>query len=200
MKFVLILLLLLSAPLIPTAAQDFGYPEGIYMSWDEVKLKTPSRHDRVIIQERSNTEISTMGGNRYKVVSLDSLAKKVIKQKIWAVSDGKDLYLNGFPFSIQSSYMKAEHIGARVILVQGVARNEEIPVTGGLIAAVAVGSQRPIYRIGKTSGRTQKLNKKTIEQELANDAEALALFRAEKNPGDAETILRYAIIINSKTD
>jgi|JI10StandDraft_1071094.scaffolds.fasta_scaffold940090_1 hypothetical protein len=197
MKLVSILLLLVGlTPVL--CAQEFEYPEGVYMSWDEVKLKSPSQHFQVLVEERSNTDIATNGGNQYKVVPVDSVPKKTIKQKIWAVSDGKDLYLNGYPFNIQSSYMKAEHIGTRVIIVQGVARNEDVPgIAGGLVVAMIVGSKRPIYRIGKTSGRTQKLDKQTIEKELENDPEILAMFQAEKHQGDAQTILKYAIIINS---
>ncbi len=183
------------------SAQQIEYPKGIYMSWEEVKAKTPSQNYNLLIEERENGDILLNGGNDYKVTSPDeSIAKKIIKKEIWAISDGENLYINCFQFKLQSWYAKAEHIG-QIILFKGALSSSEageVAYLGGAIGGAIAATKRYIYRLGKNSGRIQRLDKDDIEKDLAQYPEELVQYQSEDKPKNIDTILKYAIIINTK--
>ena len=170
------------------------------MSWEEVRLKSPSRQYDLTIRERKSDDINFNGGNDFKIESVnDSVNKKVIKKEIWAVSDGENLFINGIHYDCQIWYAKAEHIG-RIILFKGAVSSQEAMnagVLGGAIGGAIIAPKRYVYRLGKNSGRIQKVDKEDIENDLAQHPDLLAQYKAEKKPKNSDTILKYAIIINS---
>ena len=57
------------------------YPQGLYMSFDEIRQHQPSVLCSLQVVRRSNFDISMNGGNDYKIESDDKAYKKSIKKK-----------------------------------------------------------------------------------------------------------------------
>ncbi len=57
--------------------QALEYPKGVYMSFDEIKRKSPSIMAQLDIERRTKGNIKMNGGNDYKLFKSDkSISKK----------------------------------------------------------------------------------------------------------------------------
>ena len=71
------------------------YPKGVYLSFEEIKTKSPGLEVELDVERRTRGEIKMNGGNDYKLFKSDkSIPKKTIKKEYYAYSDGDSLYIN----------------------------------------------------------------------------------------------------------
>jgi hypothetical protein len=80
MKKILLVLFILNFQIAKIQAQKSTFPEGVYLSNEQLKNKTPAYNVNIEVLERSSGDIAMVGGNQYKLESsIDSLSKKYLK-------------------------------------------------------------------------------------------------------------------------
>lgn len=84
-----------------------SFPAGVYMSVDELLSKKPSYLQKLEVVPRNARELTRSGGNDYKAISVHGNVKRsFIKNKVVAISDGTDLYVNGKVFECGKWFAK----------------------------------------------------------------------------------------------
>lgn len=102
------------------AQNNFNLKTGGYKYSFEYKDNTPINNFQFKVEKRSKEEIVNYGGNDYEVISADNKVKqKEIKRDYFGVFDGKDFYINAFPYTGYFWYAKAESFG-KYIYFKGV--------------------------------------------------------------------------------
>ena len=97
--------------LLHTVMAQQNYPQGLYMTFDEIKRHQPSVTTDIKVVKRTKFDISMYGVNDYKLEPTDKTFKKMIRKKAWAYSDGDTLYLNCKKFIFQPCYAKVQDAG-----------------------------------------------------------------------------------------
>ena len=149
MKFQIVTIALLLMIHIHAFGQT-SYPEGVYMSWEEIQTKSPSGKMDLEIVERTPGEIKMQGGNDYKLVSPDNSVKnKVLRKEIWAISDGNKFYINCLHHGCQIWYALVESEEDQLAFKAGVTNSESTTaaVVGGAIGAAAIAMKRYNYTL-----------------------------------------------------
>lgn len=180
-----------------------SYPKGAYLSLEELRTKSPSLDPNVEIDLRSGADKAMMGGNDFKITSPDqSVGKREIKMEWVAYSDGQVLYLNGFPFEIQSWYCKVESEGG-LLLFKGAMKNNDaaaIAVATGAIGSAAVSGADRLYILDLRNMEVQQSDKKRCAKYLQSFPAILDEYNTESRTGDADTQLKYLTRINGGID
>ena len=90
-------------------AQDIAYPEGMYMTFQEIIDKTPSEDFKVQLEKRTKGKIKMNGGNDFQINPINkNVKKKTLKKEVIAYSDGLNLYINGLVYQLQFWYSRVE--------------------------------------------------------------------------------------------
>jgi len=111
MKHLIFLIIVIMTNWLHTVMAQQNYPQGLYMTFDEIKRHQPSVTTDIKVVKRTKFDISMNGGNDYKLEPADKTFKKTIKKKAWAYSDGDSLYLNCKKFIFQPWYAKVQDAG-----------------------------------------------------------------------------------------
>ncbi len=101
------------------------FPQGLYMSLDEIRQHQPSVTTSLDVVKRSSFDIKMNGGNDYKIESSDKSWKKNIKKKAWAYSDGDTLYINCRMVKAQPWYAKVLEPGKYLIFDAAYAKHTQ---------------------------------------------------------------------------
>lgn len=173
------------------------YPEGVYMSRKELVNKKPSN--------RLELQIELSGdGFSYKVKRVDKeLKRKVIRKKIWAISTGEDLYLNGYHIDFDYGlYFKTEHEGKYLLYQGGVTAGDGAVIAfgGGIAAAAAAGAARWLYAWNPKTDDNYKINSTALEKWLKETPELLKLYKREPHYRDMDVLIEYASLRNEEYD
>ena len=183
-----------------------SYPTGCYMSFEELVNKKPSENCDVSIEERILSDIQFSGGNDFKLISEDkSIKKKILKKEIWAISDGKNLYINGIHHKFQHWYSKVLDEG-KYLIFKGAIPKGEVAVISGLFGGVTGGISgamishlRYIYLLNIETGETFFVNETKIHQTLSNYDDLLSEYDKEEDKKSPDTIFKYVKILNNET-
>lgn len=162
MKYLILSLLLMTGLIFQLNAQT-TYPEGVYMSMEEIRTKSPSKQLNIEIIERTKGDIRMNGGNDYKLVSPDkSVKKRVLKKDIWAISDGTHLYINCLQHKCQTWYAQVDTEGDSLFFNGGVSPLESTSamVLGGAIGGAAIATKRFPYALDLNSGKLSRVEEK----------------------------------------
>lgn len=191
-----IILLTLFIGLASLLCGQTNYPAGVYMSQHEMIYKTPS--------EQYNLEIRTMGdGFSRRVKSPDKQVKrKIINKQVWAISDGLNLYINGYHIDFDRVYYKVEHEGKYLLFQGGMTAGEAgmVAVGGGLVGAAIAGQARWLYAWNPITLEYYRLNKPNLETWLEETPWLLSDYQMESYPKDMDVLIRYASLRNSAYD
>jgi hypothetical protein len=180
------------------------YPKGGYMSFDELKAKSPSLSNEIEVIKRTNTDIAMNGGNDYKLVSNDkTISGKILKKDCIAYSDGQDLFINGFQYGLPFWYAKIISEGKFLVMKAGtfIPANEinslgyAYGAIGGAVQGAKQASLRLIYVIDKDFYSTN-VNKEYMQYLLTETPEILQEYNSENEPSNDEVILKYLKRIN----
>lgn len=102
MKKYLLVIIAMALSSLGYAQDKMNYPQGIYMSLEEIENKTPSMDATLNWEKRTQVDIKMWGGNDYELTCDDkSIKKKTIKKEIFAYSDGEYMFINGFSVCIK---------------------------------------------------------------------------------------------------
>jgi hypothetical protein len=193
----IILLSLMFLLWLPTTAQSqTEYPAGVYMSQKELLAKIPSQHYNLTIEPMAN-------GINFRVRSPEKEIKRVvINRKIWAISDGETLYLNGIQIEFEPQYLKVVHEGKYLLYVGSLKASDAsmIAFGGGLIGSAIAASSRWLYAWNPETRENFKINKPILEEWLEKTPWLLADYQNEHLPKDMDVLIRYASLRNEAYD
>lgn len=120
-----------------SATAQVNYPQGIYMSLEEIVSKTPSVKDSAQIVKLKGCPNDR---NDYVLKSDDKKTKKLLKKKAWAYSDGDTLYLNGSAFKVQKGYTKLISNGRYLLFHAAMTKQRAaFYATAQVVSGVAIG-------------------------------------------------------------
>jgi len=172
------------------------YPPGVYMSQKDLLAKTPSKHYDLTIEPMAN-EIN------FRVRSPEKeIKRKVINRKIWAISDGETLYLNGYQIEFENQYLKAVHEGKYLLYVGGMTSGDATALAfgGGIAGAIGSTISRWLYAWNPETRENFKINKPILEEWLQKTPWLLADYQNETFPKDMDVLIRYASLRNEAYD
>lgn len=173
------------------------YPQGLYMSFDEIRQHQPSVLCSLQVVRRSNFDISMNGGNDYKIESDDKAYKKSIKKKAWAYSDGDTLYINCLKFKAQPWYAKVDGYGKYLLFYGGISTqvNEYFKtslasfmfgIVGGAIASASAAHLRYYYAVDTDTGKMNLITLQFLDKVLsARDASIYTEFQKDTHSIDS---------------
>ena len=186
-----------------------NYPQGCYMSLEEVNNKTPSMDFRLNWEKRTQGDIKMWGGNDYELTSDDnSIKKRTIKKEIFAYSDGEYMFINGFKFELNKGYAMVESIGKFLVFKAGISNDraqQEMQMGwmfGGIVGGIQgayLATLRFPYIVDMESGKLTWVNEETLTSLLADYEDLLSEFRAEDNK-KCDVIIKYLNLLNERQE
>ncbi len=178
----IILTLSAAALWIACFAQGQGYPQGVYMSWEEILTQKPSQQLDLQVVKRSNGDIKMNGGNDYKLTTEDkNIKRSFLTKEMWAYSAGDTLFLNGRQFKVQTWYTNVISDGRYMIFRAGMSnikninkkQRSEAAIMGAMFGALggaAAGAQmamlRFLYVLDKENGEVIAIDDETLKNLL----------------------------------
>lgn len=206
-EITLILVVLLSS--FSATSQEF-YPKGSYMSFEELKAKTPSENFDLTIERRTKSDIKMNGGNDYKLISVDkSIKGKVLKREILAYSDGDSIFINALPYKLQSWYTKIISDGKYFVFTAGIPMEKTMQTKemqlgmafggiGGAIAGASLAMKRFLYILDKETNKVIMIDTEVMTKLLTEYPELLDQYNSESEKNEIPTRIEYLKILNNK--
>lgn len=205
------ILLIIAACLIgfPGISQE-SYPKGSYMTWEELKAKTPGETFELSMERRTKTDIKMNGGNDYRLTSEDkSVKNKVLKREILAYSTGDSLYINGLPYKLQTWYAKVLSEGKYYVFTAGIPMDKTLQTKemqqgmafgaiGGGIAGASLAMKRFLYILDKETNKVKMIDAAVLSEMLIAYPDLLAQFNSEPEKDEIPTQIEYLKTLNSK--
>jgi hypothetical protein len=191
------------------------YPMGAYFTIEDLVVKNPTYKMDLKVHKRSVSDLKWNSGNDYKLKN-DRIARKTIRKKILAYSDGKSLYINCFRYKIQDGYSLIQRTGRYLAFTAGLSSepslktyqlqaNENpdfwkyVGVKGQDIADIDKKFLRFLYVIDTKSNRLFMIDEIGMRKLLVKtDAELLQKYNEEiKETKDKEkTVFKFLELIN----
>ena len=206
-KIILILAVLLIS--FSVTSQEF-YPKGSYMSFEELKAKTPSENFDLTIERRTKSDIKMNGGNDYKLITADkSIKRKVLKREIVAYSTGDSLFINGLPYKLQTWYSKIISDGKYFVFTAGIPMDKTMQTKemqagmafgaiGGGIAGASLAMKRFLYILEKETNKVIMIDTEVMTELLTEYPELLDKYNLEGEKIEIPTQIEYLKILNTK--
>jgi hypothetical protein len=206
-KIILILAVLLIS--FSVTSQEF-YPKGSYLSFEELKAKTPSENFDLTIERRTKSDIKMNGGNDYKLISADkSIKRKVLKREIVAYSTGDSLFINGLPYKLQTWYSKIISDGKYFVFTAGIPMDKTMHTKemklgmafgaiGGGIAGASLAMKRFLYILEKETNKIIMIDTEVMTELLTEYPELLDKYNLEGEKIEIPTQIEYLKILNTK--
>lgn len=206
-KIILILAVLLIS--FSVTSQEF-YPKGSYLSFEELKAKTPSENFDLTIERRTKSDIKMNGGNDYKLISADkSIKRKVLKREIVAYSTGDSLFINGLPYKLQTWYSKIISDGKYFVFTAGIPMDKTMHTKemklgmafgaiGGGIAGASLAMKRFLYILEKETNKVIMIDTEVMTELLTEYPELLDKYNLEGEKIEIPTQIEYLKILNTK--
>jgi len=190
-------------------SQEF-YPKGSYLSFEELKAKTPSENFDLTIERRTKSDIKMNGGNDYKLISADkSIKRKVLKREIVAYSTGDSLFINGLPYKLQTWYSKIISDGKYFVFTAGIPMDKTMQTKemqagmafgaiGGGIAGASLAMKRFLYILEKETNKIIMIDTEVMTELLTEYPELLDKYNLEGEKIEIPTQIEYLKILNAK--
>ncbi len=195
--------LLLALFAIGTFAQLPVFPEGVYLTREQMQNLTPAYKLKLRVIRRTSGDVFMVGGNDYKLVSdNDSLSGKFIKTKIFAYVTGDSVFLNNLPFTEQPWYSRCLTRGNFLAFKTAVPDKNSATygvlfgAIGGAIAAGTAAQDRTLFVLSLRTGNAKHLTKAYLMERLTNYPDLFDRFNSEKEKDSEETILKYLNLLN----
>lgn len=191
-------------------AQDFKFPNGVYLNHEQFKNRTPAFNTELKTIIRSSTDIFLSGGNTYKFESeTDSLDKDYIKKEIYAYVKNDSVFLNCKHHKLQSWYALAITYGNFVTFYSCVSTKKMIlssaagGAIGGAVGGAIASSGGGFYDwhvLSLRTGNARELDKEYMKGRLAEHPDLLTEFEQEKQKNHIVVLLKYIEKLNAITD
>jgi hypothetical protein len=200
MRAAVIYLFLLTVCSKVFAQQDTVYPAGCYMTIEELKTKTPSKHCRLQVGEKQAGAFLGFGANDYVLTSTDKcFSKKEIRSDMFAYSDGTHLYLNGGKQDLQGAYVGVIARGNNFFAFNGTRTTQEAVgalLMGGEATTGTEAKGRYLYVMDVKTGKSFYATPEYMDKILESYPALKKQYDAEINKGADETMLKYINLSN----
>ena len=191
------------------------YKKGIYLTFEEIIQNNPSADYNVELEKRTETEIKKNEGNDYKLNPLDkSIDRGLLEKRVYAYSDGDNLYLNSTKLQLNKWYVKVLSDKKYFIFKGSFPHNyteyginfDLLPymfgglggeLGGGLCPKNIIKFRFP-YIMEKSTKKITFVSKNNIDKILSTNKELLDRYKQNPNKQKIDTILRYLIEWNEK--
>lgn len=204
MKVVILLILVVVFCNIEVKSQsDFKFPDGVYLTHDQFKNRTPAFNTELKTIIRTSGEIFMIGGNLYKFESKnDSLNKDFIKNKIYAYVKNDSVFVNGKHHKLQSWYALAVTYGNFVVVSSGVKDGKAIgaAMAGGLIGSALVSGNDHLFVISLRTGNCRELDVAYLKGRLKEHPGLLEEYENEEDQKSQQVLIKYINKLNDVTD
>jgi hypothetical protein len=195
-------------------SQEINYPKGMYMNFNEIINKQPSKNYNIELEKRSVGKIKMNGGNDFQLNSVDKLVKrKVLKKQIYAYSDGNKLYLNCFKHKLQTWYSEILSDGNNFIFkasiplqvekygykLKELTKGEFIGF-GGAFTGMKLAMLRFPYILNKSTEKVSLVTDKNIREFISSNKNLLKKYEKETNKNDLDVIMKYLIEWNKMNE
>ncbi len=189
-----------------SAQTAFTFPDGVYMTHEQLRNRTPAFNTELNIIERSTGDVFLSGGNPYKFESKsDSLDKEFIKKEMYAYVKNDSLFINCKHHKLQSWYTLALTSGNFIVFYSAVStgrmiRNSTLVSAGGAIGGALSNGYYDYHVLSLRTGNAKELNKEYIKGRLKEYPDLLAEYELEKKQNRIEVLLKYIDKLNEVTD
>jgi hypothetical protein len=197
--FLLILLLFAGS----SYAQVNKFPDGVYLTWEQLKNQKPAYNADLRPVERSGVNTLTNDRNDYYFESdIDSINKKYIKKKIYAYAKNNSVYLNCINYNLGSGYALALTCGGFLAFKASPTDDKIAGSTfiGGTAAGEKAYEKRVLYVLSLRTGNVRLLTKEYLEARLKEIPEFEKQYNQE-NEKDKESqavLLKYIALLDTK--
>jgi hypothetical protein len=198
-----ILLTLVSALLTGLSfAQMNKFPNGIYLTLEQLRNQTPAFNADLKIILRTSGDIFMSGGNDYKLESeIDTIDKKYIKQKIYAYVKNDSVLINCFQHKLQIWYALTITSG-NFLAFKACMTNSDAMTVGILTGAIGAGvtaGKRYLNVLSLRTGNVRELTKTYMIKRLEEQPDLLQQYNKEVAPDSEATLIRYVNLLNVVT-
>lgn len=199
--------LVLSCLTINGFAQLQKFPNGVYLSLEQLKKRTPAFDVNFQVIRRTESDIGFNGGNDYEIKSdIDSLNKKFIKKIVFAYVKNDSLYLNCIHYKLSTWYALCMTQGT-FLAFKGAMSNdkssEEVAPYGVLFGAIGGGiaganaaKKRFLYVLSLRTGNVRLLKKEYLAERLKDNQNLLDRFNNEKDQESESILIKYIDLLN----
>jgi hypothetical protein len=189
-------------------SQTNHFPKGAYMSFDEIISKNPSKQLDLKVVKRTMGDIKMVGGNDYKIETLDkTIPKKTLKKEIWAYSQGDTLYINCIQFYMQTWYAPLISDGKYLVLKAGLSNYVEeqkkqmelgysFGAIGGAFQGAKLATLRFLYVIDKNTKTAITVTTEKMQEFLKERNDLLTQFNNESKKDDEQVFIKYLKLLN----
>jgi hypothetical protein len=203
MKKLFLIGVIISQLIFYAQAQQNKYPRGVYMSFEEIVSRTPSKQMDLQVIKKTRGDIKMSGGNDYKLAAEDkSIKKSVLRKEILAYSTGDTLYLNCLPYKVQPWYASVISDGDYLVIKAGISTNQKeykeqmataamFGAIGGAFAGAQMALLRFVYAIDKKSNQMIRITERSLSGILMEKPKLLNLYNTEANKGNEEVLIKY---------
>ena len=191
------------------AAQTDHYPQGAYMSIDELRGKSPSAALDLKVIKRTPGDIKMSGGNDYKLGTDDkSIKRKTLRKELWAYSDGDTLYINCLQYNLQPWYAAVISRGPYLVFKGGIPMDSKMYKSEMQVAAVSFGAiggafagaklamKRFLYALDLKTNTVKMIIPETLKELLADRPELLEGYKQEQTPENETVQIKYLTMLN----
>jgi TonB family protein len=200
-------LLLISCFAINCYPQNNVFPNGVYLSLEQLKNKTPAFDANLQVIRRSESDIGFNGGNDYEIQSdIDSLNKKFIKKKMYAYVKNDSVFLNCIHHDLSTWYAlcltKGTYLAFKGAMSNSTANKEVMPygvmfgAIGGGIAGANAAKKRFLYALSLRTGNARLLTREYLSERLKERPELLSQYNAERDQESESTLIMYINLLN----
>ena len=198
MKYSLIAFIISLFVFSGTMAQMNKFPNGIYLSLEQLKNQTPVYDVNLEIIKRFSGDIAMIGGNDYKLESPnDSIEKKYIKKTIYAYVKGDSILLNCFPHKLQIWYARALTSGNFLVFKACMTNKEAtgVAIFGGVIGGAIASGKRYLNVLSLRTGNVRELTKEYLIERLKDKQDLLDQYNLENENDLEEVMIRYVQLL-----
>jgi hypothetical protein len=108
---------------VTLSAQDFEFPRGVYMTYNELMDRKPSKDCEFSVTEKTNVAIRLIGGGRYSMETTKRCLKsKKVKNEVFAYSSGDSLFINSKLITGSPGYVLVTEFGRFLLFKSGLAQ------------------------------------------------------------------------------
>lgn len=192
---------------ISSVAQVSKFPDGVYLSLDQLKSLKPAFNADFQISKSVNSYTGLTGSDDYELRSkIDSLDRKYIRKKIVAYKKNDSLFLNCYQQKLGSWYALCLTEGNFLTFVAGMSSaktSEETALYGFMFGAIGSGiaganaaKKRFLYVLSLRTGNARLLKKEYLEERLKENQNLLDQFTIEKEKDSASVLIKYINLLN----
>lgn len=203
-------ILIFSCFTVNSLAQEQKLPNGVYLSLEQLKKKTPAFDINLQVIRRTEGDIGFNGGNDYEIKSdIDSLNKRFIKKIMFAYVKNDSLFLNGIHHRLSTWYAlsltQGTFLAFKGSMSNDKASSEVAPygimfgAIGGGIAGANAAKKRFLYVLSLRTGNVRPLKKEYISERLKENQSLLDQFNNENDKESDSALINYITLLNDIT-